>query len=118
MLDHQEYRTDGEGHLLMPWGNDGSEVEASAVAAVVADLPKNAKTVPPVRAVDLLCCSLSSIYNMMDSGELLTIRVGARGDGKRNHRRIVVRIDRPFDPERKTLLSLEEAKKIRSNIGG
>jgi hypothetical protein len=112
------YRVDSDGHMLMPWGYDGDEVEQSAVDAIVADLPKNAKTVTPVRAGDLLCCSLSSIYNMMDTGELLTMRVGARGDGKRQHRRIVVKIERSFDPTRKTLLSLEEAKKLRSNIGG
>lgn len=111
-----QYRVDSDGHLLMPWGSGGDEVEVSAVQAVVADLPKNAQTVTPVKAAGHLCCSLSTIYNMMDSGELLTIRVGV-GDG-RGHRRIVVKAEREFDPSRSTLLSLEEAKKIRSNIGG
>ena len=117
-MQQQQYKTDSAGHLLMPWGSDGSQVEQSAVAAVVADLPKNAKTVTPKRAADHLCCSLSTVYNMMDQGELLTIRVGARGEGVRGHRRVVVLIEREFDPGRTTLLSLEEAKKLRSNIGG
>lgn len=111
-----QYRTDSDGHLLMPWGHDGDEVEVAAVEAVIAGLPDKAKTITPVRAAEHLCCSLSSVYNMMDTGELLTIRVGI-GDG-RGHRRIVVRIDRTFDPGRRSHLSLEEAKKMRSNIGG
>lgn len=111
-----QYRTDNDGHMLMPWGSDGYEVEVSAVEAITADMPKNAKTVTPVKAAGYLHCSLSSVYNMMDTGELLTIRVGV-GDG-RGHRRIVVKIDREFDPVRRSHLSLEEAKKMRSNIGG
>jgi excisionase family DNA binding protein len=112
------YHVDNQGHMLMPWGTDGTEVDASAVRAVVADLPKHAKTVTPVQAAEHLCCSLQTVYNMIDSGELLCIRVGARGCGHRGHRRIVVCIEREFDPARATLLSLEEAKKRRSNIGG
>jgi len=102
----------------MPWGTNGDEVEVSAVQAVIADLPRHAKTVTPRRAADHLCCSLQTVYNMMETGELLTIRIGARGHGQRGHRRIAVIINRPFDPIRTNLLSLEEAKKLRSNIGG
>jgi len=117
MQQQQQYRTDSDGHMLLPWGNDGY-VEASAVKAVIEDLPKNAKTVTPKKAADYLCCSIRSVQYMIEKGELLAIRVGSRGNGHFTHRRIVVKVDREFDPTRTDLLSLEEAKKIRSNIGG
>lgn len=113
-----QYRVDSDGHMLMPWGSGGDEVEASAVQAIMADLPKHAKTVTPKKAADYLCCSIRSVQYMIEKGELLAIRVGSRGNGKLTHRRIVVKVDREFDPSRKSLLSLEEAKKRRSNIGG
>ncbi len=114
----QQYRQDSDGHLLMPWGAGGDEVEASAVQAVIADLPKNAKSVTPKKAADYLCCSIRTVHYMIEKGELLAIRVGGRGEGHFIHRRVVVTVDREFDPRRTSLLSLEEAKKIRSNIGG
>jgi len=99
----------------MPWGHDGYEVEVSAVEAVVADIPKNARTVTPVKASKILNCGLSTIYNMMANNELLTMRVGV--GGTRGHQRIVVKVDRVFDPNREHHNSLEEAKLKRSNVG-
>ena len=52
------------------------------------------------------------------SGTLLARQVGAAKDSARAHWRIVVRIDRPFDPDRRKFLTLEEAAKIFTNIGG
>lgn len=113
-----QYRYDDNGQALMPWGHDGYEVEVAAVEAITADLPKHAKAVTPRVAAQHLECCEKTVHNMIDSGILLAKYVGSSLKPKRRHRRVVVRIDRDFDPNRKTLLSLEEAKKIFSNIGG
>jgi len=54
---------------------------------------------------------------MIDEGTLLAHTISGE-HSQRRHRRVVVRVDRPFDPNRKTFLTLEEAARVRSNIDG
>ncbi len=102
---------------LMPWG-DTAQVERSAVEAAAADVPASARQVTPARAALALGCCERTVRNMIEEGTLLARRVGADADPKRRHWRVIVRADRPFDPDRKHFLTLDEASKIFTNIGG
>lgn len=102
---------------LMPWGSKDL-VDRAAVDALVADIPESA-TATPGRAADVLKCCRSTVDNMITEGVLLAKLVGANPlAAKKKNWRVIVRIDRPFDPNRKKLLSLEEASKLLSNVAG
>ena len=102
---------------MMPWGAEAS-VPADAVAAVTAGVPERASVVTPERAAEVLGCSERTVRNRIEEGVLLARYVGALPDPERRHARVVVRLDRPFDPGRRELMTLEEAAKIFSNVGG
>jgi hypothetical protein len=108
---------DNARQILMPWGSDAA-VDRAAVEAAVAGVPSHAATATPARAAVALGCCERTVRNMIEQGTLLARRVGASADPARCHWRVIVRIDRPFDPDRKSLLSLEEAAKVFTNIGG
>jgi hypothetical protein len=105
------------GQLLMPWG-DHAAVDAAAVAAVEADVPQHAERCSTLRAAEALHVSERTVRNMIEAGTLLASRANSRVDSLRNDWRVVVRAGRPFDPARKTMMTLEEAVKIFTNIGG
>jgi hypothetical protein len=109
-------RADLPGQLLMPWGAE--RVEAAAVAAVSDGVPEAAERVTTARAAAALHVHERTVRNMIDEGTLLASYANARADPQRRHWRVVVRTDRPFDPARRKLLTLEEAVKVFSNIGG
>lgn len=111
------HELDAAQQILMPWGAV-DQVDRAAVEAAVAGVPARAATVPPARAAQALACCERTVRNMIEEGTLLARRVGASADPERRHWRVVVRADRPFDPARKSLLTLEEAAKIFTNIGG
>ncbi len=102
---------------LMPWG-ERDQVDRSAVEAAAEGVPAAARQVTPARAAETLGCCERTIRNMIEEGTLLARRVGAEADPRRRHWRVVVRAERPFDPERKHFLTLDEAAKIFTNIGG
>jgi len=102
---------------LFPWG-EAAAVPRDAVDAVTAGVPERAESVTPERAAEIMGCSVRTIRNRIEMGILLAKYVGASPDAERRHARIVVRVDRPFDPGRKSLMTLEEAAKVFSNIGG
>jgi len=103
--------------IFMPWGAPEAAPD-SDVAAALASVPKAAAHCTTVRAAEALGCCLQTIYNMIDDGTLLARNINADAVSKRKHYRILVRLDRPFDPARKKLLTLEEAARVRSNIDG
>jgi plasmid maintenance system antidote protein VapI len=102
----------------MPWGCSGCEVDASAVAAVSAGVPANAERCSTTRAAQALHVSERTVRNMIEAGTLLATRANRRVDSQRNDWRVVVRAAREFDPARKTLMTLDEAVKMLTNIGG
>jgi hypothetical protein len=103
--------------MLMPWG-EKETVDRAAVDALTADVPE-AKTMTPGQAAVILDCCRSTVDNMIQEGVLLARVIGRNPtEAKKKNWRVIVKIDRPFDPERKTLLSLEEAKKLFSNVAG
>jgi hypothetical protein len=108
---------DDARQTLMPWGAEAA-VDRSAVEAALAGVPAGAATATPARAAAALGCCERTVRNMVESGTLLARRVGAAAESDRTHWRVIVRADRPFDPARKSLLSLEEACKVFTNIGG
>ena len=55
---------------------------------------------------------------MIEEGTLLASYANARADPQRRHWRVVVRTNRAFDPERRTMMTLDEAVKVFTNIGG
>jgi len=101
---------------FFPWGD--TAVPKDAVDAVTVGVPEHAETVTPERAAQIMKCSARTVRNRIEEGVLLVRYVGASPDSERRHARIVVRLDRPFDPNRKSLMTLEEATIIFSNIGG
>lgn len=102
---------------LMPWGADG-EVDRAAVDAASEGVPSHARQVTPARAAQTLGCCERTVRNMIEEGTLLARRVGADADSRRHHWRVIVRAERPFDPRRRQMLTLDEAAKIFTNIGG
>ena len=103
--------------ILMPWGEKES-VDRASVDALVADVPK-AKTVTPGQAAIILDCCRSTVDNMIQEGVLLARVIGKNPtEAKKRNWRVIVKIDRPFDPGRDKLLSIEEAKKLFSNVAG
>jgi hypothetical protein len=103
--------------ILMPWG-ENEKVDRAAVDALTADVPE-AKTMTPGQAAVILDCCRSTVDNMIQEGVLLARVIGKNPtEAKKKNWRVIVKIDRPFDPERKTLLSLEEAKMLFSNVAG
>ena len=103
--------------ILMPWG-ENEKVDREAVDALTADVPE-AKTVTPGQAAVILDCCRSTVDNMIQEGVLLARVIGRNpSDAKKKNWRVVVKIDRPFDPGRDKLLSIEEAKKLFSNVAG
>ena len=101
-----------------PWGDGGAAVPADAVAAVLEGVPEHAEAVTPQAAAKVLGCSRATIYKRIQAGVLLVRNTNALPDAEREHYRVIVRIDRPFDPNRKGLMSLDEAAKIFSNVDG
>ena len=101
----------------MPWG-DGGQVDAAAVAAVSSEVPSAAERCSTVRAAEALHVCERTVRNMIEAGTLLATRANSKVDSLRNDWRVVVRADRPFDPTRKTMLTLEEAVRVFTNIGG
>ena len=102
---------------MFPWGEDAA-VPRDAVDAVMEGVPERAETVTPALAARALRCCRRTVYARIESRVLLARYVGSSPDARRRHARVVVRVDRPFDPARRSLMSLEEAVKIFSNIGG
>jgi len=102
---------------LFPWGKD-THVPKDAVDAVTVGVPEHVETVTPERAAQIMKCSARTVRNRIEEGVLLVRYVGVSPDSERRHARIVVRLDRPFDPDRKSLMTLQEAAMIFSNIGG
>lgn len=111
------HELDTARQILMPWGAEAA-VDRSAVEAALVGVPAGASTATPARAAAALGCCERTVRNMVEAGTLLARRVGASADGGRAHWRVIVRADRPFDPARRSLLTLEEAAKIFTNIGG
>jgi hypothetical protein len=103
------------GQLLMPWG---AEEEQAANAAVSREVPKHAATCNVLQAAAALHCCERTVRNMIDEGTLLARYVGAVADPQRKHWRIVVRDEREADPARRKMLTLDEAVKVFTNIGG
>ena len=103
------------GQLLMPWGTP-PPAPCADVEAAIAGVPKAATHCTATRAAQVLGCHKKTIHNMIDEGRLLTHLVNVNPDAQRAHKRIVVRLDRPFDPKRKHFLTLEEAARVRSNV--
>lgn len=106
---------DLEGQLLMPWG---AADEREAEAAVSHEVPQHAATCNVPQAAQALHCSERTVRNMIDEGTLLARYVGAVADPQRRHWRIVVRDEREFDQARRKMLTLDEAVKVFTNIGG
>jgi len=102
---------------LLPW-DGAAAVPRDAVEAVTASVPERAETVSPLAAAAALICSRANIYAMIERGTLLARRVGKDADPARRRWRVVCRLERPFDPNRRSLMTLEEAAKVFSNIGG
>lgn len=109
-------RGDLPGQILMPWGADAAD--AGAVAAVEAGVPAAAERCTTARAAQALHVSERTVRNMIEEGTLLASFASRSADPQRRHWRVVVRTDRPFDPARRTLMTLEEAAKVFTNIGG
>ena len=105
------------GQILMPWG-DHALADAAAVTAVEAGVPENAERCTPARAAKALYCTERTVRNMIEEGTLLAGYANARSDPQRRHWRVVVRTGRPFDPNRRTMMTLDEAVKVFTNIGG
>ena len=106
-----------QDQMLMPWG-ENEEVDRAAVDALTADVPES-KTVTPGQAAVILDCCRSTVDNMIQEGVLLARVIGKNPtEAKKKNWRVVVKIDRPFDPKRDKLLSIEEAKKLFSNVAG
>ena len=108
---------DMKGQMLMPWAPPTPTPQAD-VEAVVAMAPKAATHCTVKRAAEALGCTPMTIRNMVESGTLLAHNVNASTEARREHLRIIVRLDRPFDPTRKKFLTLEEAVRRRSNVDG
>ena len=108
---------DLNGQLLMPWAAP-MPTPREYVEAATAGVPKEAAHCTPVRAAEVFGCHTRTIYNMVAEGTLMSRNINASHDAKRGHIRIVVRLDRPFDPQRKKFLTLEEAARVRSNVEG
>ncbi len=102
------------GQTLMPWGADA----ADACAAVEAGVPAAAERCTTARAARALHVSERTVRNMIDDGTLLASFASSSASPRRRHWRVVVRADRPFDPARRTLMTLQEAVKVFTNIGG
>lgn len=105
------------GQLLMPWG-EHAQADAAAVQAVACDVPGMAERCSTARAAEALHVSERTVRNMIEEGTLLASFANCRADPRRKHWRVVVRTERPFDPQRRTMLTLEEAVKVFTNIGG
>ena len=103
--------------IYMPWG-EPEAAPVTDVQAVLANVPKAANHCTPARAADVFGCTTRSVYNMIESGLLLAEMANTSPTIKRKHYRIIVRLERPYDPGRKTFLTLEEAARARSNIDG
>ena len=103
------------GQTLMPWG---AAEERAANEAVSREVPKHAATCNVPQAATALHCSERTVRNMIDEGTLLARFVGRVADPERKHWRIVVRDDREADPARRKMLTLDEAVKVFTNIGG
>ena len=103
------------GQMVMPWG---AADEAAAEASVSREVPKQAATCNVPQAAAALHCSERTVRNMIDEGTLLARYVGKSADPLRKHWRIVVRDEREADPARRKMLTLEEAVKVFTNIGG
>lgn len=110
-------KADLPGQLLMPWGAH-AQADAAAVQAVAADIPETAERCSTARAAAALHVSERTVRNMIEEGTLLASFANCRADPLRRHWRVVVRTARPFDPQRRTMLTLEEAVKVFTNIGG
>ena len=106
---------DLSGQLLMPWG---AKEEREAEAAVSRDVPQHAATCNVPQAAAALKCSERTVRNMIDEGTLLARFVGRVADPERKHWRVVVRDDREAGPTRRKMLTLDEAVKVFTNIGG
>ena len=107
------------GQMLMPWGAPPEAPQGADVAAATDAVPKAAGHCGVPRAAEALRCSHSTVYNMIEEGTLLAHRVNASPDApKRKRYRIVVRLERTYDPARRKFLTLEEAARVRSNING
>jgi len=102
--------------IFMPWGAPETTPETD-IGAALAGVPKAAAHCTSVRAATALGCCIRTINNMIDEGTLLAHTISGE-HSLRRHRRVVVRVDRPFDPTRKKLLTLEEAARVRSNVDG
>ena len=105
------------GQLLMPWGAH-AQADADAVRAVACDIPELAELCTTTRAAKALHVSERTVRNMIEEGTILARFANRSAEPQRKHWRIVVRTGRDFDPCRKTMLTLEEAVKVFTNIGG
>mgnify|MGYP003585916027 CR=1 FL=1 len=95
------------------------ETETAEALQVLSDgLPnKETVTVPEARRYLFGVCR-RTVENWVKDGTLLTGYANRRDEQQRSHARIIVRANRPFDPNRKKFLTLAELRLKRSNVGG
>jgi hypothetical protein len=91
---------------------------ADALRILADGLPdKETVTVPEARRYLFGVCR-RTVENLVSDGTLMVGYANRSNDAQRNHARIIVRADRPFDPQRKKYLTLAELRRKRSNVDG
>ena len=91
--------------------------EESAARALCDALP--AKHTCNLREASiLLACCTRTVMRLIEDGTLLCHYANAQLEAERRHARPVMRLPRPFDPDREKFLSVEELRLKNSNLQG
>lgn len=78
--------------------------------------PKATVTVP--EAAEALGVSVRQVEYLISDGTLLAVYANRQDEAAKQHARPIVRSNRPFDPNRKKFLTIDEFRQLRSNING
>lgn len=108
------------GQLLMPFaGEDATSASADCVRDAARDLAAAlpAKgTMTLAEAAVHLGMSRRQVEYLVEDGTLMSLYANRKQNPERRHARPIVRLERPYDPDRKKFLTLEELRLRNSNI--
>lgn len=109
----------GQGFLFAGMSPaERSEGETADAVRLLEDGLPEKQTVNMDEAARLMACCRRTVENWVADGTLLAVYANRRDEARRKHARIVVRAGRPYDPARRTYLTLAELRVKRSNVGG
>lgn len=91
---------------------------ADALEVLRDGLPNKETVTIPEACKYLYGVCRRTVENWVADGTLLTGYANRHSEQQRNHARIIVRADRPYDPRRTKFLTLAELRLQRSNAGG